>query len=76
MLEIKVMANSIAINTGKLFSSKSGLLVNENSVEEYAAEKMSSGTPNIIRGLRLSKLSQKLLFAKRTATGAARIDNL
>jgi len=79
--ERRVTANSIVINTGKLFSSTSGLLVNENSVDEYAAEKINVSTTKIICSRRASaffRSSESLAseLENRTATGAARMDNL
>ena len=53
-----------------------GLLVNENRVEEYAAEKINGRTIKIIFRRGLMALVQSLLFDKSRATGAARIDNL
>jgi hypothetical protein len=71
-----VITNNIVNNAGRLLSRMPGLLEYENRVEKYAAEKISSGKTKILCGKELLALSHNLLFKKRMATGAARIDNL
>jgi len=75
--ERQVIANSIANNAGQLFFIKSGLLVNENRVKEYEADKKSIITMKIRRWHGRMALSEKEdISESRIATGAARIDNL